>query len=94
MTIEIPREAEKFIKQQLATGHFANEAEVVAQALSLWQNYQQKSVEVRAGVQRGIDSMEAGRYTKISNPEEAKALADDIKKRGRELRAKRESSTH
>lgn len=49
--------------------------------------------KLRAQIQRGIDDMEAGRYTKITNAEEARALADDIKRRGRELRAKREAST-
>jgi putative addiction module CopG family antidote len=93
MTIQLPREAEQLIKQQMATGHFANEGEVVTQALHLWQKYQKQIADIRASVQRGMDDIEAGRYTKITNTEEANALAENIKRRGRELKAKREASS-
>jgi putative addiction module CopG family antidote len=93
MTIQLPQEAQQFIKQQMATGHFATEGEVVTHALHLWQKYQKQMAAIRASVQRGIDDIEAGRYTKITNAEEANALAEDIKRRGRELKAKREASS-
>jgi uncharacterized protein (UPF0305 family) len=48
---------------------------------------------ILAAVQRGINDIEAGRYTRITNTEEAKAFADEIKRRGRELKAKREAAT-
>ena len=90
MTIELSREAEQFVKQLLASGDYADESAVVAEALTRWQ--QQKEVEenIRAEVQRGLDALDAGRYRTISTPEEAKAFGDEIKQRARELRAKRE----
>ncbi|CAN5883462.1 hypothetical protein BH24DEI2_BH24DEI2_03340 [soil metagenome] len=39
MTIELSREAKQFVKQQLATGNYADESEVVLHALTLWQQH-------------------------------------------------------
>ena len=47
MTIEFSDEQERFIKQQLATGQFSSEAEVVKQAVSLWQKQEQDVEEMR-----------------------------------------------
>ena len=93
MTIELTPEQQRFVEQQLGTGDYSDESEVISHALNLWQRYQERVEEIRAGVQRGIDDMEAGRYRTISSPEEAKAFGDEIKKRGRERRAEREKMT-
>ena len=94
MSIELPQEAEQFVKQQLATGQYADESAVVAEALARWQ--QQKAIEanIRAKVQRGLDDLDAGRYRTISTPEEAEAFGNEIKQRARELKAEREQRAH
>ena len=94
MAIELPQEAEQFVKQQLATGQYADESAVVAKALARWQ--QQKAIEadIRAEVQRGLDDLDAGRYRTINTPEEAGAFGDEIKQRARKLKAEREQNTH
>ena len=48
--------------------------------------------EAQRGHQRGLDDIKAGRYREINGPEDARALAEEIKKRGRELRAEREKA--
>ncbi len=90
MSIELPQEAEQFVKQQLATGQYADESAVVAEALARWQ--QQKAVEadIRAEVQRGLDDLNAGRYRTVSTSEEAKAFGNEIKQRAKKLKAERE----
>ena len=93
MTINLTPEQRRFIEERLETGDYSDESEVVGHALNLWQRYRERVEEIRAGVQRGIDDIEAGRYRTISNPEEAKAFGDEIKKRGRERRAEREKTT-
>jgi putative addiction module CopG family antidote len=94
MTISLSKEQEQLIKQQLATGQFSSEGEVLNEALSLLQRRGEALHKLRAEVQEGLDDLAAGRSTKITNPEEAKAFADDIKRRGRELNAKREQTSH
>ena len=94
MTIELPKEVQAFVESQLATGRYADENEVIVRALTVWQQYQEYTAEVRAKVQEGIDAADAGRGTMISTPEEAEAFKQEIIRRGRELRAKRERNTH
>ena len=67
MTIDLTREQEQFIKQQLATGRFANESEVLQEALMLWQKQEQDLAEMRSifseahqrNAQLDIDATEA-----------------------------------
>ena len=93
MTIELPEEVQAFVKSQLATGHYADESEVVVYALTAWQQYQERTAEIRTRVQEGIDAADAGRGTLISTPEEAEAFKQKVIKHGRELRAERERKT-
>jgi antitoxin ParD1/3/4 len=94
MTISLSKEQEKVIKQHLATGEFSSEGEVLNEALALLQKRGEAVQKLRTEIQAGLDDLDAGRYTTISNAEEAKAFADDIKRRGRELNAKREQAPH
>ena len=94
MTIELPDEAQAFVESQLATGHYADEREVVIQALAMWEDYQKRAAEIRAKVQEGIDAADAGRSTKISTPEEAEVFAQQIITRAKERWAARDHDMH
>lgn len=94
MTISLSKEQERLIKQQLATGEFASEGDVLDEALSLLQRRGEAMQKLRAEIKTGLDDLDAGRYTSITNIKEAKAFADEIKRRGRELNAKREQTLH
>lgn len=94
MTIELTPEQKQYVERQVATGKYASESTLVQQALEVLQRRDERIAEVQAGVQRGVEDMEAGRYRTISTPAEAEALAEEIKQRGRELRAKREQTAH
>jgi putative addiction module CopG family antidote len=48
MTIRLTHEQEQFIKQKLATGRFANESEVLQEALSQWQKQEDDLAEMRS----------------------------------------------
>jgi antitoxin ParD1/3/4 len=93
MTISLSKEQEKVIKQQLATGEFATEGDVLSEALTLLQRRSEAAKKLRAEIQVGLDDLEAGRSTTIRNAEEAKIFADKIKQLGREINAKREQDT-
>ena len=47
MTVEFTEEQEQFIQRQLATGRFASEADVIKQAVSLWQEREKNVEEMR-----------------------------------------------
>ncbi|UCH24391.1 MAG: type II toxin-antitoxin system ParD family antitoxin [Trueperaceae bacterium] len=48
MTIELTQEQEEFVQQQLASGRFASEAEVINEIFSLWQERERNVAEVRS----------------------------------------------
>jgi putative addiction module CopG family antidote len=94
MIISLSKEQEQVIRQQLTTGEFSSEGEVLNEALSLLQRRGEAVQKLRTEIQVGLDDLAAGRYTTITNAEEAKTFADDIKQRGRKLNAKREQTSH
>ena len=91
MTVELSKEAQAFVQAQLATGDYADESEVVARALALWQRYQQQTAEVRVRVEEGRQAAEAGRGTLIRSPEEAEAFAHQLIAQTKERRAARQT---
>lgn len=73
-----------FIEQLVGSGEYQNASEVLREGLRLVEErraeYSAKLEALRAAVQKGIDSIEAGRYTRLSTEEEMdahfNALAD------------------
>ena len=51
MTVDFTKEQEQFIREQLASGQFASEADVIKEAVSLWQK-QERDVEEMRGLFR------------------------------------------
>lgn len=73
-----------FIEQLVGSGEYQNASEVLREGLRLVEErraeYSAKLEALHAAVQKGIDSIEAGRYTRLSTEEEMdahfNALAD------------------
>ena len=63
MTVELTREQERLIEEQLATGRYGSRGEVIAEALALLsdcaQLEQMKLARLRAEIQKGLDSGES-----------------------------------
>ena len=63
MTVELTREQERLIEEQLATGRYGSRGEVIAEALALLSDYaqleQMKLARLRAEIQKGLDSGES-----------------------------------
>ena len=91
MTVELSKEAQAFVQAQLATGDYADENEVVARALALWQRYQQQTAEIRASVEAGRQAAEEGRGTLITSPEGGEAFAHRLIAQAKERRAARQT---
>lgn len=89
MTVELTKEQEQLIEQQLASGRFRDKSEVIAKALTLLERHDAALAQVRADVEEGLGDLRAGRSRNYQSPQE---LAEEIKKRGRELKAQRDTA--
>ena len=89
MTIELTQEQEEVVEQALTTGHFSDRGQVIAEALTLLKRRDEARAALRADVQRGLDDLDAGHSRTVGTPEEAQALAADLKQRAGELGARR-----
>lgn len=91
MTIELTHEQEQLLEQVLATGHFSDKGEVIAEALALLKRQGEARAQLQTDIQKGLDDLAAGRYRTLT-PETASVFAAETKQRGRELKAKREQT--
>ncbi len=91
MTVLLTREQETLIKEQLSKGRYTSEDAVIDEALSLLQRHEKALEKLRAEIQEGLDDLTSGR-SRSYNKETAHELANEIKQRGRELKATREKS--
>lgn len=85
MTIELPAALEEFVRQKVATGGYASEAEVVSSALELL-SLRDSSSEFRrqlllAALEEGEADLEAGRYVTLSSPEKIREHLRGLSKR-------------
>lgn len=85
MTIELTREQEQFIEQEISAGHFTDRGQVIGEALALLKRQREARAELQADVEEGLSDFAAGRGR--SHDE---GVAEDIKQRGRALKMKRE----
>jgi len=63
MGIALNKSLEDFINSKVANGDYANSSELIIEALELFKEQDDKKQTLRAELQKGIDSIEAGRYT-------------------------------
>jgi antitoxin ParD1/3/4 len=87
-TIDIPEELARFIHDSVTAGRYPDENEVVRAALQLLEReeeeYQENLEVLRAEVQKGVDDIEAGRYTELNSREEIDAFGREVARRGME----------
>lgn len=88
MTIELPPELAAFVEQELASGQYQTQTQIVCQGLMLLQRKLQLD-ELRGKIQEGIDELDRGEGIRIENEEQLEAFFNDIGQRGRQrLQAK------
>ena len=93
MNVSLTPELEMLVNDKVKSGDYNSASEVVREALRLLKEQDQLKElhreELRREIQKGMDDMKTGRYTTISNDEEAREMIDKIKRKGREILAKR-----
>jgi hypothetical protein len=71
-----------FVSQAIEIGRLTREEDVLKEGLSLWGERDRRRLEILASVDRAEASLARGEGHRITTPEEAKQLADDIRQRG------------
>jgi putative addiction module CopG family antidote len=60
MSVSIPSELRPFIEQELASGKFRNETELVTAAIELYREMQSRHAELKGQVQRSLEQADRG----------------------------------
>jgi Arc/MetJ-type ribon-helix-helix transcriptional regulator len=66
MSVSIPSELQPFIERELATGKFRDEQELVAKALTLYLELQERHDELRTRVQRSLEQADRGEVAELN----------------------------
>ena len=83
MSVDIPSEFDDFIRQELASGQYQSEADVVCQGLLLLQERRRRLEELRKDINAGLQQIERGEVVEIEDEQSQRAFFEDIKARGR-----------
>ena len=83
MTIAIPSDLDLFVQQQLASGEYRSQEEVVVAGLQVLRELKDRQADFRRDVQMGVEELDRGEGIKLT-AEELRAFFDDIQTCGRQ----------
>jgi Arc/MetJ-type ribon-helix-helix transcriptional regulator len=82
MQIDLTPEQQDFVRQAVASGRFERPEDAVQAAMTLWVERERRRSEILAAVDIAKASMDRGEGIEITQVS-MRALAEDIKRRGR-----------
>ena len=82
MNVELTPDQRAFVQRAIESGRFNREEDAVQEALVLWEERERKRFEILAMVDEAEASLAKGEGREITE-ESMKALAEEIKERGR-----------
>ena len=88
MNVQLTNDQRAFIQQAIANGRYSREEEVLADALSLWEERERTRAELLAAVDAAEASL-TGNAGRVITDDSMEALAQDVKLRGRARLASR-----
>jgi putative addiction module CopG family antidote len=83
MQIDLTPEQQDFVRQAVASGRFERPEDAVQAAMALWVERERRRAELLAAVDSAKASIDRGEGNEITR-ESMRALAEDVKRRGRE----------
>jgi len=86
MQVQLTRDQEEFIRQAIRSGRIDRAEDAVTEALLLWEERERLCSEFLTSLDDAKASIARGEATPITQAS-MQALAEDIKRRGRERRA-------
>jgi putative addiction module CopG family antidote len=92
MNVDLTPDQRAFAQRAIESGRFSREEEAVQEALRLWEERERRRVELLAALDEAEASLGRGEGRPITE-ESMKALAEEVKERGRRrLEAERATS--
>ena len=82
MNVELTPDQRAFVQKAIESGRFSREEEAVEGALALWEERERRRLEIIAMVEDAEPSLAGGEGREITE-ESMKALAEEVKQRGR-----------
>ena len=82
MNVELTPDQRAFVQRAIESGRFIREEEAVQEAMALWEERERRRLEILARLDEADASLARGEGIPITQ-ESMKALAEDIKQRGR-----------
>ena len=82
MNVDLTQDQRAFIRRAIESGRLQREDEAVQEALSLWEGRERARAELLAALDEAETSLARGEGRPIT-PESMKALAEEVKQRGR-----------
>jgi putative addiction module CopG family antidote len=84
MEVQLTPDQKAFVRQAIASGRLQRGEDAVREALSLWEEREQRRLEVLVAVDRAEASLARGEGRSVTTEAEVRQLAADVKRRGME----------
>ena len=82
MEVQLTQDQRAFVRQAIESGRLRREEDAVKEALSMWEERERRRLEILVAVDKAEASLARGEGRRVTTPEEAQQLADDVKRRG------------
>ena len=93
MNVDLTPDQRAMVKRAIESGRFSHEEEAVQEALALWEERERRRLEILASLDEAEASLARGEGRPITE-ESMKALAEDVKQRGRARLAAERNASH
>ncbi len=82
MEVQLTPDQKAFVREAIESGRLQREEDAVKQGLSLWEERERRRLEILAAVDKAELSLAQGKGRRVTTPEEAQQVAEDVKRRG------------
>ena len=93
VNVDLTPDQRPLVRRAIASGRFSHEEEAVREALALWEERERRRLEILASLDEAEASLARVEGRPISE-ESMKALAEDVKQRGRARLAAEHNASH
>lgn len=81
MEVQLTPDQKTFVRQAIESGRLHREEDAVKEALSLWEKRERRRLEILVAVDKADASLARGEGRRVTTPEAARQLAEDVKRR-------------
>ena len=82
MEVQLTPDQQAFVRHAIDSGRLRREDDAVKEALSLWEERERRRLEILLAVDKAEASLARGEGRSIATADEARQLAEDVKRRG------------